>query len=149
MKIGKRAIIIITGSALLLGGVAACKHRMHSASAEERGEWMVEKVSKELKLNDSQQIKLVALKDELLAVRKTMHSDREQKRAEVLAMLKKTTFDRKKVNTLVQQKIDVISKQTPVVIDAMANFYDSLDDAQRSELSEFIGDRMEHRGRHH
>ena len=57
MKLSKRAIIVITSGVLLIGGVAACKHKMHSASPEERGEWMVEKVSKELELNDNQQLR--------------------------------------------------------------------------------------------
>jgi Spy/CpxP family protein refolding chaperone len=109
---------------------------------------VVEKVSKKLELNETQKIKLVNLKDELLAVRKTMRSDRDEKRAEVLAMMKQPTLDREKVNTMVQQKINVASTQAPVVIDAMADFYDSLDDAQRAELVEHIEDKMEHFDHH-
>ena len=148
MKISKRTIIVITAGTLLIGGVTACKHKMHSATAEERGEWVVEKVSKKLELNETQKIKLVNLKDELLAVRKTMRSDRDEKRAEVLAMMKQPTLDREKVNSMVQQKINVASTQAPVVIDAMADFYDSLDDAQRAELVEHIEDKMEHFDHH-
>ena len=148
MKISKRTIIVITAGTLLIGGVAACKHKMHSATPEERGEWVVEKVSKKLELNETQKIKLVNLKDELLAVRKTMRSDRDEKRAEVLAMMKQPTLDRVKVNTMVQQKINVASTQAPVVIDAMADFYDSLDDAQSAELVEHIEDKMEHFDHH-
>ena len=148
MKISKRTIIVITAGTLLIGGVAACKHKMHSATPEERGEWVVEKVSKKLELNETQKIKLVNLKDELLAVRKTMRSDRDEKRAEVLAMLQQPTLDREKANTMVQQKINVASTQAPVVIDAMADFYDSLDDAQRAELVEHIEDKMAHFDHH-
>ena len=148
MKISKRTIIVITAGTLLIGGVAACKHKMHSATPEERGEWVVEKVSKKLELNETQKIKLVNLKDELLAVRKTMRSDRDEKRAEVLAMMQQPTLDREKVNNMVQQKINVASTQAPVVIDAMADFYDSLDDAQRAELVEHIEDKMEHFDHH-
>ena len=77
-----------------------------------------------------------------------MRSDREQNRAEVLAMLKQPTLDRQKVNSMVQQKIDQASRHTPMVVDAMANFYDSLDDAQRAELAGHIEDRLEHFDRH-
>ena len=110
MKLRKRTIVIITAGTLLIGGVAACKHKMHSASAEERGEWVVDKVSKELELNDSQRIKLVEVKDQFIAVRKSMRSDREEARKEVLAMLKQPTMDREKVNAMVNQKIAIVSE---------------------------------------
>ena len=149
MKLRKRTIVIITAGTLLIGGVAACKHKMHSASAEERGEWVVDKVSKELELNDSQRIKLVEVKDQFIAVRKSTRSDREEARKEVLAMLKQPTMDREKVNALVNQKIAIVSEKSPSIIDAIGNFYDSLDDSQRAELSEFIEEKMERHARHH
>ena len=149
MKLRKRTIVIITAGTLLIGGVAACKHKMHSASAEERGEWVVDKVSKELELNDSQRIKLVEVKDQFIAVRKSMRSDPEEARKEVLAMLKQPTMDREKVNAMVNQKIAMVSEKSPSIIDAIGNFYDSLDDSQRAELSEFIEEKMERHAKHH
>ena len=149
MKLRKRTIVIITAGTLLIGGVAACKHKMHSASAEERGEWVVDKVSKELELNDSQRIKLVEVKDQFIAVRKSMRSDREEVRKEVLAMLEQPTMDREKVNAMVNQKIAIVSEKSPSIIDAIGNFYDSLDDSQRAELSEFIEEKMERHAKHH
>lgn len=149
MKLRKRTIVIITAGTLLIGGVAACKHKMHSASAEERGEWVVDKVSKELELNDSQRIKLVEVKDQFIAVRKSMRSDREEARKEVLAMLKQPTMDREKVNAMVNQKIAIVSEKSPSIIDAIGNFYDSLDDSQRAELSEFIEEKMERHAKYH
>ena len=149
MKLRKRTIVIITAGTLLIGGVAACKHKMHSASAEERGEWVVDKVSKELELNDSQRIKLVEVKDQFIAVRKSMRSDREEARKEVLAMLKQPKMDREKVNAMVNQKIAIVSEKSPSIIDAIGNFYDSLDDSQRAELSEFIEEKMERHVKHH
>lgn len=149
MKLGKRAIIVITSGVLLIGGVAACKHKMHSASAEERGEWVVEKVSEELELNDNQRVKLVAVKDEFLDMRKTIRSDRTQRRAEVLDMLKQPTLDREKMNAIVSQKIATINARSPAIVDAIGNFFDSLDDSQRAELSEFIEDKMERHAKHH
>ena len=149
MKLGKRAIIVITSGVLLIGGVAACKHKMHSASAEERGEWVVEKVSEELELNDNQRVKLVAVKDEFLDVRKSMRSDRQQTRTEVQAMLKQPTLDREKVNAMISQKIATINTRSPAIVDAIGNFYDNLDDSQRAELSEFIEEKMERHAKHH
>jgi len=149
MKLTRRTIIYMTGGVLLTVGVVACNHGMHYGSAEERGEWMVQKVSKELELNEVQLARLAEVKDEFLEARKTMRSDREQTRADVLAMLQQPTLDRDKANAIVGQHIDTINSRTPVIIDAVGNFYDSLDDAQRVELREFIEHKMEHHhGRH-
>jgi len=149
MKLSKRTIIVITGGALLIGGVVACNRGMHCGSPEERGKWMVEKVSKELELNETQQVKLVEVKDEFLDVRKTMRSNRVQTRKDILAMLKQPTLDREKANTIVGQHIETINTRSPAIIDAIGNFYDSLDDSQRAELREFIEHKMDHHGRRH
>lgn len=144
MKLSKRTIIYITGGALLTLGVVACNHGMHYGSAEERGEWIVEKVSKELELNQVQQARLVEVKDEFLNIRMTMRSDREKTRTDVLAMLQQPTMDRDKANAIVGQHIETINARSPVIIDAIGNFYDSLDDAQRAELRGFLEHKMEH-----
>lgn len=149
MKLTKRTIIYITGGALLIGAVVACNHGMHYGTAEERGEWMLQKVSKELELNEIQQSRLAEVKDEFLGIRSTMRSDREQTRADVLAMLQQPTLDRDKANAIIGQHLETLNSRTPVIIDAIGNFYDSLDDAQRAELRAFIEHKMEHHhGRH-
>ena len=79
MKRITKFVIIGTGALLLVGTFTAChRHR----EPEQRAEWMMEKVSKELKLDTAQQEKLKTLSDEMLAVRKAMRqefgTDREQ-----------------------------------------------------------------------
>jgi protein CpxP len=110
---------------------------------------MVGKASKELELNAAQKARLVEVKNEFLDVRKTMRSDRAQTRADVLAMLKQPTLDREKMNAIVSQKIATINTRSPAVVDAIGNFYDSLDDSQRAELSEFIEDKMDRHAKRH
>ena len=144
MKLTKRTIIYMAGGAFLAVGVVACNHGMHFASPEERGEWMIEKVTKELKLNETQASRLVDVKDVLLDARKTMRGNREQHRADVIAMLNQPTFDRDKANSIVNQHIDTVDTRAPVIIDAIGNFYDSLNVAQRAELREFVEHKMEH-----
>jgi protein CpxP len=149
MKLGKRTIILITSGVLLIGGVVACNRGMHHGSAEERSEWIVEKASKELELNAAQKAKLVKVKNEFLDVRKTMRNQSEQTRADVLTMLKQPTLDREKVNAIISQKIAIINTRSPAIVDAIGNFYDSLDDSQRAELSEFIEEKMERHAKRH
>jgi Spy/CpxP family protein refolding chaperone len=149
MKLTRRNIVFMTGGVLLTVGVVACNHGMHFGSAEERGEWMVQKVTNELELDQTQQARLAKVKNEFLDMRKSMRSDREQTRTDVLAMLKQPTLDRGKANEIVGQYIEKINSRSPVIIDAIGNFYDSLDDAQRAELTAFFEHKMEHHHRGH
>jgi len=144
MNLTKRTIIYMSGGALLAVGVVACNHGMHFTSPEERGEWMIQKVTKELELNETQASRLVDVKDVLLDAHKTMRSNREQHSADVIAMLNQPTFDRDKTNAMVNQQIETVDTRAPVIIDAFGIFYDSLDDAQRAELREFVVNKMEH-----
>ena len=149
MKLTRRNIIFMTGGVLLTVGVVACNHGVHFGSAEERGEWMVQKVTNELELDQTQQARLAAVKNEFLDMRKSMRSDREQTRTDVLAMLKQPTLDRGKANAIVGQYIEKVNSRSPVIIDAIGDFYDSLDDAQRAELTAVLDHNMEHHHRWH
>ena len=145
MKLTKRTIIYLTGAALLTTSIVACNH----GTPEERGERMVQKVTEELALTEIQQARLSEVKNEFLEMRKIMRSNREQTQTDIQAMLKQPTLDRNKANSIVNQHIETIHSRSPVIIDAIGNFYDSLDDAQRAELREFIEDKMEHHYRRH
>jgi Spy/CpxP family protein refolding chaperone len=149
MKLTKRTFVYITGASLLALGVVACKHGMYYGSAEERGEWVVQKVSNELELDQTQQARLEAVKDEFLNMRRSMRSEREQTRADVLAMLQQPTLDRNRANAIVAQYVENINTRSPLIVDAIGNFYDSLNDAQRAELTAFIEHKMEHHYRWH
>ena len=145
MKLTKRTIIYLTGAALLTTSLVACNR----GTPEERGERIVQKITEELELTETQQSRLSDVKNEFLDMRKTMRSNREQTQTDIQAMLKQPTLDRNKANSIVNQHIETIHSRSPAIIDAIGNFYDSLDDAQRAELREFIEDKMEHHhGRH-
>ena len=144
MKFSKRSIIGIGGGVLLAAGVAACHSGHDFGTAEERGEWMVQKVSRELGLDANQRVRLEAVKDEMLDLRRGMRSDREQTRADVLAMLQQPTLDRARANAIVAQYVEAINAHSPRIIDAFGGFYDSLDTEQRSRLTGAVEKRLEH-----
>lgn len=145
MKLTKRTIIYISGIALLTTSIVACNR----GTPEERGERIVEKVTEELELTATQQAKLSEVKNEFLETRKTMRSNREQTKTDIQEMLKQPTLDRNKANSIVNQHIETIHSRSPVIIDAIGDFYDSLDDEQRVELREFIADNMDKRHSRH
>ena len=144
MKFTKRSITYITAALLVTGSVVACNH----STPEERSERVVNKITEELQLNDTQKANLAEVKDELMALRKTMRDNRDNTKAEIRSILAKPTFDRDSANSIVGQHIETMQARSPAIIDAFGDFYDSLDDAQRAELREFIEDKMEHGHRH-
>ena len=143
MKLTKRTIIYLSGIALLTTSIVACNH----GTPEERGERMVERITEELALTETQQTNLSMVKEAFLEMRKTMQSNREQSKAEVMKILKQTTLNRDAANAIVTQHVETIQSASPTIIDAVGNFYDSLDGKQQTEIREFIDDKMDHRHR--
>ena len=143
----KRIVIFLAGSAVIVGILTACgHHRYHDP--EKRGEWLVEKVTDELELNDSQRAKLETVRQEILMVRKDMHADRQSMREEVLVMLDQPQLDRQKVLSLVEKKTASINQHAPQVVNALGESYDSLSEEQRNEVREHFAE-MGERHHHH
>jgi protein CpxP len=69
-------------------------------------------------------------------------------RAELQALLAGSTFDREKANALIQSKVGAVNSQSPKVVAAMADFYDSLKPEQQAKVREFMNQRGRwgHRG---
>ena len=105
---------------------------------------MVQKITEELALTETQQSNLSEVKDAFLEMRKTMQSNREQTKTDIKLMLQQPTLDRDMANSIVNQHIETIHAGSPVIINAIADFYDSLDDTQRTEIREFVDNKMDH-----
>lgn len=145
--ISKRLVILVASGAVIVGTLAACgHHRYHDP--EKRGEWLVEKVTDELELNETQQAKLETVRQEILTVRKDFREDRQNTREEILVMLDQAQLDRQKVLSMVEQKTVSINQHAPQIVNALGEFYDSLSDEQRKELREHVAD-MGERHHHH
>ena len=110
--------------------------------------WRMERIAKELELNETQAAKLNAVKDAMLRTHGAMHAEREQKRQAVLALLEQPTFDRERALDLVRRSTGEINDRASEIIAAVGDFYDSLTPAQQQELREAVKERMEHLGRY-
>ncbi len=151
----KRTLIGVLGASVLIGGIAACSHRMHShwggahMSETERVEWrakMVERAGSKLDLDAAQKLKLTALADTLAAKRKTVIGQTTDPRAEVKALIAGERFDRASAQALVEGKTTALREASPAVITAAADFYDSLNAGQQQKLREFLDRGGRHRG---
>ncbi len=143
----RRTLIGLFGLSLL-GGLAACSHRptwpMDEATAAQWRERMVDRVAGKLDLDAAQKAKLGVLADALRAQRQALMGDAKDPRAEFQALVAGSTFDRAKAQALVEAKTSAVKTQSPAVITAMADFYDSLKPEQQQKVREFMARRGHH-----
>jgi periplasmic protein CpxP/Spy len=146
----KRTLIGVFGASVLFGSLAGCSHRTHhgygghSMSEEDAAKMktkMIEKVGSRLDLDDAQKAKLGVLADQLRAQRKALVGSTTDPRAELQSLVAGTTFDRAKAKAFVEAKTGAITTQSPDVIAAMADFYDSLKPEQQAKVREFMASR--------
>jgi protein CpxP len=141
MKRITKLIVIGSGVVLLAGSIAACG-RPHTP--EQRAEWMTEKVTKELKLDDAQQAKLKTLSDLMLSARKQMRQEFGDDRDQVLSLLDQPKLDQARILGMVREHTQAINKEAPKVVAALGNFYDSLTPEQQAEVRKFVKEHHEH-----
>ncbi|WP_332748521.1 Spy/CpxP family protein refolding chaperone [Hydrogenophaga sp.] len=139
----KRSLIALSGVTIAVGGLTACGTRGHHEhgpmSAEHMTEMrgkVIERVTKKLDLNADQQQKLGVLADKLQAQRTAFIGQTTDPRAEVRALVAGDKFDRARALSLLDEKTRVVQVSSPEVINAMADFYDSLNPAQQAEVRE-------------
>ncbi|TNF60328.1 MAG: periplasmic heavy metal sensor [Burkholderiales bacterium] len=144
----KRTLIAVTGATIVLGGLAACGHRgehHHGGWSEERVTEMrgkaIERVSSKLELDAGQKQKLGVLADEMLAARKAVRGDSARPREEFKALVAGEKFDRNRAQQLMEQKTQAVQAASPRVIEAMADFYDSLTPTQQAQVRAFMDKR--------
>ncbi len=148
----KRTLAAVFG-VTLLAGISACGTHGHG-----RGDWSPERVTEmrgkvldraasKLDLTAEQKQKLGTLADEMLAARTALRGTAAEPRAEMKALIAGAKFDRSAAQALLANKTQVVQAQSPKVIAAMADFYDSLNAAQQQQVREFMDQRRGRWGR--
>ena len=147
----KRTLIGVFGATILVGGLAACSHRgahggygwhaMNDEDAAKLKARLIEKAGSRLDLDDAQKAKLGVLADRLRAQRNALVGPTTDPRTELQSLVAGPTFDRAKAKSLVDAKTGAITAQSPEVIAAMADFYDSLKPEQQAKVREFMASR--------
>lgn len=147
----KRSLIAAATLALVAGGLAACGSHHHprwGGFSEERiGEMRsqaVERISSRLDLDAAQRARLNALADELMAQRQALRGESataNAPREQLRSLIAGSTFDRTQARSLLEQKTGAVQAQGPKVLDALANFYDSLNPQQQAQVREMLEQR--------
>ncbi|MDD0809008.1 Spy/CpxP family protein refolding chaperone [Curvibacter sp. RS43] len=148
--INKRVLFGLLGAGLLAGSLSAYSHSGEGhwghgerGSPEFRAK-MVERVANRLDLNAEQKQRLNALAEQMHQQRLALMGGNTQPRGQLLGLMAGTQFDRSKAQALVTEKTTQIQQQSPALIAAMGDFYDSLNPAQQQKVREF----MQKRGHH-
>jgi Spy/CpxP family protein refolding chaperone len=138
----KRSLMAFTGVSIAIGSLAACGTRHHDRApmsaekiAEVRGK-VVNRITSKLDLNAEQQQKLNVLADKVQAQRTALIGQTTDPRGEVRALVAGEKFDRARALNLLDEKTRVVQVSSPEVINALADFYDSLNPTQQAEVRE-------------
>ncbi|MEO8297675.1 MAG: Spy/CpxP family protein refolding chaperone [Burkholderiales bacterium] len=143
----RRGIIGAIGLASLgavAGGMSGCSHHgpfnrgeySEADSAQWRARGM-ERVSKELALDEAQKAKLNTLADVMQAKRKAVVGEGKP-REMMQALVTGERFDRAGAQALVNSRSDAVRTASPEVIAAFGDFYDSLKPEQQQKVRDFI-----------
>lgn len=138
----RRTLIGVFGVTALFGTLAAWGHAHggwhHGRGGPEARAHMIDMASRRLNLDDTQKAKLNALADTLQAQRKALVADPANPRAELQALIAGPSFDRTQAQALLQAKLSTVQTQSPTVVNAFGDFFDSLRPDQQAQLREFL-----------
>lgn len=154
----KRSLIGIAVAGALFGGIAAFadKHGDGPCSPMMMGTrdpaamraHLLERIGRRLDLDAAQEAKLGLLADQLQAQHQALLGGAAKPGEPFQGLIAGATFDRAKAGELVASKIGALQQGSPAVIDALANFYDSLKPDQQARVREFVARHHGERGRH-
>ncbi len=153
MSLKKIAIVSIVSIGLVGAGSAVvfAKGGWHKGGDCHQS-YLSKKIGKKLDLNDDQSTQLENLMTEFRDFRQSMFEDKDQMRNEIAAIVSASEFDRDQALALMvgkaQDKANLIAQEAPQLVDAMADFSDSLEPEQRAELAELVEKRLGHRWHH-
>jgi Spy/CpxP family protein refolding chaperone len=113
-----------------VAGLEGC--RRHSPGA--KAEFMVDYVSETLDLNESQQVQLDQIKDELVEKGIQMHADRAAMHAELAAQLRSEEIDQGRIKAMVTERRVKMEELIDLGIERLAEFHKTLTPEQREKL---------------
>lgn len=150
----KRTLLGLFGATLLIGSLTACGHRPDFATpltaeayAQKRDK-VIAKVADRLDLNEDQKKRLGVLGDALYAQRSALIGQSKDPRADLKALVATDTFDATRAQALINEKTAALNANSPAVVAALADFYNSLNAAQQQKVRDYMDGRGRwfHRG---
>lgn len=144
-----KIVLTITAVIGLLAvlGAAWAKHNGYCAGGD-RMQYVAERVARKLDLTDEQQAKLQTFTETLRQLRGDWGGRRKALTDELAGLLAAPSLDRNRVGELLDEQHQAMARRKGKIVDAFADFSDSLKPEQRTRLSELSGERLGHRWGH-
>ncbi len=136
------AVLLIAGSTGVV--YAFSKHNDWGMSPEEKVEFVTDRVTKKLDLDNQQQQNFAQLAETVTQLILDAKSTREEHVTEIGTLLQDPSFDQARALEMVQQKTQMINEKAPLVVASLAVFLDSLNAEQKQQLQDFIQNHRKH-----
>jgi Spy/CpxP family protein refolding chaperone len=137
--------------ALILGITAftltACGHRSHDPA--QRAEWMVQRMTDQLDLNEEQQTKLRAIKTEFETSMEKYQDTRKQLFDKLATNIESPKLDKQLLMEFVETRKQAYDDIAPRIIDKVIDFHASLNTEQKKKVAEKMEHFREHFQKHH
>lgn len=115
---------------------------------QEKAEFIIDRVSKKLDLNDVQTQSFGELTDTVLAIIVEGRANKEEHMQMVKDLLQEPVLDQAKVLQIVQQKTQMVNDKAPAVVASLAGFLDTLSPEQKNNMQEMLERHHEHKHGH-
>ncbi len=129
-------LIVVALIALAGGGLAWAKHRGYCRNGG--AEWIQNRISSRLELNETQRERLSTLGGTLIGLRDQWLETRSQGQGELLELLETPSLDRERAASLLDTRHRAWQEQSQELVAAFADFSDSLSTEQRERLRGLI-----------
>jgi Spy/CpxP family protein refolding chaperone len=137
-------IVLVVLVAVAAVGVTWAK-RSGYCSVENRMHHITERIGRKLDLNDDQQGHLEDLVETVRELRSERQDPRAVLQGHLTELLSEPSLDRDRAVAMIDERYRAMSDSKRALIDAFADFSDSLQPDQRTRLAELIGNRLLHR----
>jgi len=141
-----KTVLITLGvlAVITAAGVAWAKHSGY-CSTESRMQFVTQRIGHKLDLNDGQLERLEAFAETLRELRAERQDHRVAMKDDVAGLLSEPSLDRDRAVSLIDERFRTMDESKHAIVEAFADFSDSLAPEQRSRLSGLINDRLMHR----
>jgi len=137
------AVLLVAGSSGVVYAVS--KHGDWHMTPEEKVEFVADRVTKKLDLDNQQRQNFTTLAETVAQIMLDAKAGKQQQINEIGALLQEPSFNQARAMEIVQQKTQMVNEKAPLVISSLAVFLDSLNTEQKQELQEFIKNHRHHR----
>jgi protein CpxP len=151
----KRTLMGVAVSAALVGSLAAYSQGagFHHGppSAQDMAEHqahMLERIGKKLSLDATQKAKLQTLADQIHAQHAALTGGATSPHDRMKALIAGSTFDRAGAQQLANEKVAQIQANSPALIAAAGDFFDSLNATQQQQVRDFAAKHHHGHGGH-